>query len=178
MAAEEVPPLAPDSHVLLIGPMAVGKSAVGRALAKQLGRRFIDTDEEIEESEGSTGREIAARSGVAELHRIEAAVVAGALESAEPLVVAAAASVADDAEWLAGLTRAGVWVGYLDASKEVLSNRTAASRHRRPMEPAAAVSAAATRLHNARRAGCLVVDTTRATIDRVVALIIAGFEVP
>ena len=42
-----------ESHnIYLVGPMGVGKSAIGRALAMSLSRRFVDTDETIERSTG------------------------------------------------------------------------------------------------------------------------------
>ena len=36
------------SSIFLIGPMGSGKSSVGRALARRLGYRFVDSDREIE----------------------------------------------------------------------------------------------------------------------------------
>jgi shikimate kinase len=39
--------------VVLIGPMGVGKSTIGKKLAKQLDRSFIDTDKEIVKDHGS-----------------------------------------------------------------------------------------------------------------------------
>ncbi|MEO7387429.1 MAG: shikimate kinase AroK [Gammaproteobacteria bacterium] len=38
--------------IYLIGPMGSGKSAVGRRLARELGRQFIDSDDAIEERSG------------------------------------------------------------------------------------------------------------------------------
>jgi shikimate kinase len=35
-------------NIFLVGLMGAGKTTVGRLLAKRLGRRFIDTDHEIE----------------------------------------------------------------------------------------------------------------------------------
>ena len=39
-------------RLILIGPMASGKSTVGRRLAKRLKLEFIDIDEEIEKKAG------------------------------------------------------------------------------------------------------------------------------
>jgi len=39
-------------NIFLVGPMGSGKSAVGRQLARELGRDFIDCDEEIERRTG------------------------------------------------------------------------------------------------------------------------------
>jgi len=41
-----------DSNIYLIGAMGSGKSAVGRALAVRTGKRFLDTDQEIERRTG------------------------------------------------------------------------------------------------------------------------------
>lgn len=76
--------MSPSQNLFLIGPMASGKSAVGRALAVQLHRHFYDSDDEIEswtgvdlafvfEKEGESGfrqrearaiAELTARTGI------------------------------------------------------------------------------------------------------------------
>ena len=50
-------------HVVLTGFMAVGKTAVGRRLARKLGREFIDTDERIEQRAGRSVAEVFAAEG-------------------------------------------------------------------------------------------------------------------
>ena len=45
-------------NIVLVGLMGSGKSAVGRTIAKRLGRRFIDTDRYIERKFGKTIPEI------------------------------------------------------------------------------------------------------------------------
>ncbi|MHA7238621.1 shikimate kinase [Arthrobacter sp. TMS1-12-1] len=70
--------------VVLVGPMAVGKSAVGRLLAERTGARFIDTDRVIAERHGSIAG-IFARQGEDAFRAIEADVVRDAL--AEDAVV-------------------------------------------------------------------------------------------
>lgn len=45
----------PDgSRIFLIGPMGAGKTTVGRRLAKNLHRRFVDCDQELEQRTGVT----------------------------------------------------------------------------------------------------------------------------
>ncbi|MBI3919279.1 MAG: shikimate kinase [Betaproteobacteria bacterium] len=54
---ESPPSKAPPAHgvpenIYLVGLMGAGKTAVGRALAKHLGKEFFDTDQEIERATG------------------------------------------------------------------------------------------------------------------------------
>lgn len=42
------------SNVFLIGPMGAGKTTIGKRLATRLGKRFVDTDQEIEARTGTT----------------------------------------------------------------------------------------------------------------------------
>lgn len=64
--------------VVLVGPMAAGKSAVGRTLARRTGARFIDTDRVIIERHGSIS-EIFALHGEEGFRGLEAEVVRTAL---------------------------------------------------------------------------------------------------
>jgi shikimate kinase len=68
--------------VVLIGPMAVGKSAIGRQLADQLGAPFVDTDAVIVAAHGSIS-DIFAGRGEHTFREIEARTVAHAVEAAE-----------------------------------------------------------------------------------------------
>src|SRR3982750_33378 len=52
-----------DRPVVLVGLMGVGKSTVGRRLAKRLGLPFIDSDSEIEETVGLSWGELFERYG-------------------------------------------------------------------------------------------------------------------
>jgi len=44
----------PSGPIALVGLMGVGKTTVGRRLAKELGRPFYDSDDEIEKASGRT----------------------------------------------------------------------------------------------------------------------------
>jgi len=73
---------APDARpIVLIGPMAVGKSAIGYQLAQQLGAPFVDTDAVIVASHGSIAGIFAGR-GERAFREIEARTVASAVEQA------------------------------------------------------------------------------------------------
>ena len=52
-----------DQPVVLVGLMGVGKSTVGRRLAKRLGLPFVDSDSAIEDAAGYTAAEVFERYG-------------------------------------------------------------------------------------------------------------------
>jgi shikimate kinase len=62
--------------VWLVGMMGAGKSAVGRRLAARLGRRFVDTDEEVERAAGRSIAELFAREGEPAFRALERAAIA------------------------------------------------------------------------------------------------------
>jgi len=74
-------------HLALIGFMGVGKTTVGREVARLVERPFVDTDEEIEKRHGPIAR-IFEEQGEAEFRRLEEQVVAEALATPEPAVIA------------------------------------------------------------------------------------------
>ena len=71
----------PDVAVVLVGPMAAGKTSLGRRLARELGVPFVDTDAVFVREHG-TITEFFAAHGEPEFRRIEAEVIAAQL--AEP----------------------------------------------------------------------------------------------
>jgi shikimate kinase len=61
----------PPVNLYLIGFMGVGKSAIGRAVARQLRMEFIDSDAAIESKAGCPISKIFATSGEAEFRKME-----------------------------------------------------------------------------------------------------------
>ena len=57
--------------IILIGPPGAGKSSIGKALAKELGLPFIDSDGEIERSEGKKISEIFVDDGEPHFRALE-----------------------------------------------------------------------------------------------------------
>jgi shikimate kinase len=78
-------PLGPAETVSLAGMMGSGKSTVARELARLLGRRFVDTDVEVERRARRPVAAIFAERGEAAFRALEREVVRGL---AGPLVVA------------------------------------------------------------------------------------------
>ena len=67
----------------------VGKTSVGQETARRLGRRFVDTDDEITRVTGRTPAEIIRSDGEAEFRKIESRVIA---EETAPLTSAVIAT--------------------------------------------------------------------------------------
>jgi len=70
--------------------MGAGKTTVGRELAARLGRRFLDSDEQVQSRTGLTVSEIWRAEGEGAFRRLESEALADALGSPSPVVVAAA----------------------------------------------------------------------------------------
>ena len=82
--------------VVILGMMASGKSTVGSRLARRLGRRLLDSDEQIEAATGRKARAIEASEGLGAVHALETAMLEAGVRAPRPAVVTAAASVVDD----------------------------------------------------------------------------------
>ena len=109
-------------HVVLVGLMGAGKTTVGRRLAHDLGRRFVDTDELVESTARATVAELFEREGEAGFRAREREAVADACGSEDPLVVAVGGGAVLDPENRSRLRDAG-FVVWLQASPEVLAAR-------------------------------------------------------
>ena len=66
-----LPRVAETRTVWLVGMMGAGKSTIGPKLARRLGRRFIDTDAEVERAAGRRVSEIFQRDGEPAFRRLE-----------------------------------------------------------------------------------------------------------
>lgn len=74
-------------NLVLIGMPGCGKTTIGKALSQELGREFVDTDEEIVKREGVTIPEIFEKQGEAAFRKIESEVISD-IASRQGLIIA------------------------------------------------------------------------------------------
>lgn len=101
--------------------MAVGKSAVGRNLAKRLGRRFVDLDRLIEKSAGMKVREIFEQKGEAYFRQLEKQTLVQVLAKNGQVIATGGGVVLDDNNL--ALLRERTWLIALNATTETILTR-------------------------------------------------------
>jgi len=111
-----------DRPVVLVGLMGVGKSTVGRRLAKRLGLSFVDSDSAIEDAAGYTPAEIFERYGEEDFRDGERRLVARLIEG-EVRVIATGGGAYVDPRTRQLLNERAITV-WLDAPVDVLTERT------------------------------------------------------
>lgn len=119
-------------HVALVGLMGVGKTTVGRRLAKRVNAEFRDADEEVERAAGRSVAEIFADFGETAFREGERKVIARLLEQDTPLVIGlgGGAFLNEDTRALIKAKAISVW---LRADIDVLVERVARKPGTRPL---------------------------------------------
>jgi shikimate kinase len=110
--------------------MGVGKSTVGRRLAKRLGLPFVDSDSEIEEAVGLPWGELFERYGEQEYREGERRLVARLIDG-QVRVISTGGGVFVDPQTRALLNEQAITI-WLDAPIDVLAERTG-RRDTRPL---------------------------------------------
>jgi shikimate kinase len=150
-------------HWVLVGLMGSGKTTVGAELARRARRVFVDNDVQLASASGRTAREIENDVGFDALHELERDALVEALGASRPAVIAAAASVVDDANLRARLQR-DADVIWLETDVDDLVRRVINQPHR-PLAPDIAAQLrdqAASRSARFREIADVVVDGGRA----------------
>ena len=140
-----------DRPVVLVGLMGVGKSTVGRRLARRLGLDFIDSDSEIEETVGLPWGELFERYGEADYRDGERRLVARLVDG-QLRVIATGGGVFIDPKTRQLLMERTITV-WLDAPVDVLAERTS-RRDTRPLLKNGDRKATLERLAEVERKAC------------------------
>jgi shikimate kinase len=115
-------------NIFLIGPMGSGKSAVGRRLAKEIGRDFYDSDDEIENRTGVDIEFIFEKEGESGFRQRECKVIED-LTQYDGIVLATGGGAAQDPQSRNALAGRGTVI-YLHATVEQQLERTRKGRVR------------------------------------------------
>ncbi|HEX6222279.1 MAG TPA: shikimate kinase [Acidimicrobiia bacterium] len=152
-------------HVVLVGPMGVGKTTAGSELASRLGRPFLDSDIQLERRDGVTAAEIATRDGVERLHTIELEIFLDMVEADDPSVISPAASVIDTEQGRKILDQS--LVIWMDAPEDVLAERRGSDGHRRHVDEDEATDLERPRRSHWERLARTRIDTARPVAEVV-----------
>jgi len=167
-----------QKNIALIGFMAVGKSAIGRTLAKKLRRRFVDLDRVIERAEGSKVREIFEHRGEAYFRQLEKQALADVLEENNQVIATGGGVILDD-QHLQILREKALLIG-LSAEMDVLLAR-AGDATKRPLLQGSNRREKIEILLRQRAAryaqAHVTIDTSNLTVDQVVKKIMGMLEV-
>ncbi len=162
-----------ERNVYLVGPMGAGKTAVGRELARALGKPFLDTDAEIERRTGVDIPFIFEKEGEERFRQREREVIAD-LTARDGVVVATGGGAVLDAANRERLTSTGIVV-YLRTTVAEQLRRTRSARNRPLLatdDPEAVLERlAAARSHLYEEVADITVDTTGRQVRSVVALV-------
>lgn len=163
--------------LVLIGLMGAGKSTIGRRLAKQIGWRFVDSDEEIEAAAGCRVADIFAIHGEAIFRDLEKRVITRLL-SEEPMVLATGGGA-----WMQEPVRAAIQERatsvWLRAELDVLTERVSKRDHR-PLLETGDKRTILERLMNERypvyEKADVIIDSGHGPHERVVDRVIATLD--
>ncbi|MBN3039341.1 MAG: shikimate kinase [Candidatus Omnitrophica bacterium] len=115
-------------NIVLVGFMGTGKTAVGRLLAKEMGIKYISTDEVIEDKERRSINDIFKKNGEPYFRSVEKEIVKKVSEL-DRFVIDAGGGVVLDEENIQNLKRNGKIV-CLSADVNTILERTKRYRHR------------------------------------------------
>jgi shikimate kinase len=166
-----------DANLYLVGFAGTGKTTVGRMVARQCGRRFLDSDHEIERAAGRPVSEIFAAEGEPAFRALERQFI----ESGHPAsgcVVACGGGLIIPDGMLELVQSRGVVV-CLHAPVETILERTGRATHR-PLFPAEDREQRVRDLYTRRepvyrRAGTVVLTTARPLKD-IVAHVVRVYQ--
>ena len=167
------------TNIALIGFMGVGKSAVGKALAKKLGKRFVELDSLIERKAGKSIPEIFQEGGEVAFRELEIEVTKEVARE-KNLVIACGGGIVLNKINIDRLRKESVIV-YLTASLRIILKRIQGGGAGRPLlnTPDRALTIRellAFRKPFYERAADIKIDTSRLDVDSVVEQIVSRLK--
>ncbi len=163
------------TNIALIGFMGTGKTAVGQALAKKLGRKFIEVDTLIEQKAGKTIPQIFQQDGEIAFRQLEIEATRD-IARQENCVIACGGGIVLNRINIDRL-KEGARIVYLTASPSVILRRVAREAGQRPLLQVDNPAQTVAKLLRFRRplyesAADIRINTSRLSIDAIIEQII------
>ena len=117
-----------QQNIILVGPMGVGKTTIGRPLAKKLEMEFVDSDREIEDRTGVTINIIFEIEGEEGFRKRESAMISELTQRKNIVLATGGGAILDESNRI--LMRKHGVVVYLHASVDLQLERTRSSKNR------------------------------------------------
>ena len=121
-------------NIVLVGYRCSGKTTVGKLLARDLKRKFLDTDRFIEGNTGLPIHSYVSQKGWRDFRAVEKEVVSN-VASRDDLVIATGGGVVIDRENVRNLKKNG-WVVWLDTGVSVIRERMKKTQRSGEFRPA------------------------------------------
>lgn len=164
-------------NVVLVGFMGTGKSAVGRIVAKRMGREFVDLDEEIVKGNGMSINEIFEKYGEGRFRDLESKKI-GEFSSKEDLVIGTGGGALIRKENVENLKKNGVLICLTASPREIL-RRVGGHTHRPLLNVEDKVGEIERRLTERRKFyghAHVSIDTDRGEKEAIASEVIEAFE--
>lgn len=160
-------------HIILVGLPGVGKTTIGKAAARQMGRRFVDFDREIERRAGLDVREIFRLKGEDYFRQLE-------FELTEELSRSSGMVLSPGGGWITQqrsveLLRSAGRIIYLRASPEAVARRLRRVETRPLLagrDPVVALRELYERRHALYETADAVLDTERLVKQQLIAKVV------
>jgi len=167
------------TNIALIGFMGVGKTAVGKALAKRLDKKFVELDSLIERKAGKPVPDIFHQDGEIAFRELEIEATKEIAQGKNQIIACGGGAVLNKIN-IDRLRKESILV-YLTASHEILLKRVSTGRRERPLLKTSDQALTIQELLRFRepfyeRATDIKIDTTKLDIDTVADQIIVKIQ--
>jgi len=167
------------TNIALIGFMGVGKTAVGKVLAEELGRSFVELDSLIEQKAGKSIPDIFQQEGETAFRELEMRVTEEVANKKKAVIACGGGIVLNkiNIDWL----RKSARIVYLTASPDVILKRVANEEGQRPLLEVDNPTLTIRKLLSFRkpfyeRAADITIDTSKLDINAVSKQIISKLK--
>jgi shikimate kinase len=160
-------------NITLVGFMGTGKTTVGRILARKLGYRFIDVDDEIEREQGVTISHIFSEMGEPYFRQLERGLIK-TLSLKEGLIISAGGGAVVDESNIEAMKQGGALV-CLTATPDEIMKRVGNSSNRPLLQvpdPMAKIMELLSKREPFYLKADIIVDTTMKTPEEVAGEVI------